>query len=81
MPFGFNPVIAATAAIKTAIVSQVSHVIDLMVTALVVRGAAFRRTILEFENRVYRNMFLTTNQTFAGRSASRRMYQGNQYSP
>jgi hypothetical protein len=26
-------------------------------------------------------MFLTTNQTFAGRSASRRMYHGNQYSP
>jgi hypothetical protein len=29
----------------------------------------------------YRNMFLTTNHTLAGRSASRRMYQGNQYSP
>ena len=27
------------------------------------------------------NMVLTTNQTFAGRSASRRMYQGNQNSP
>jgi hypothetical protein len=27
------------------------------------------------------NMFLTTNQTLAGRSASRRMYHGNQYSP
>src|SRR5207248_7122508 len=31
---------------------------------------------------VYRaNRFLTTNQTLAGRSARRRMYQGNQYSP
>jgi hypothetical protein len=29
----------------------------------------------------FENMFLTTNQTLAGRSASRRMYQGNQYSP
>ena len=27
------------------------------------------------------NMFFTTNHTFAGRSASRRMYHGNQYSP
>ena len=26
-------------------------------------------------------MFLTTNQIFAGRSARRRMYHGNQYSP
>ena len=26
-------------------------------------------------------MFLSTNPTFAGRSARRRMYQGNQYSP
>ena len=29
----------------------------------------------------YLNMFLTTNHTFAGRSARRRMYHGNQYSP
>ena len=29
----------------------------------------------------YRNRFLTTNQTLAGRSARRRMYQANQYSP
>jgi uncharacterized membrane protein len=27
------------------------------------------------------NMFRTTNQTFAGRSASRRTYQGNQFAP
>lgn len=27
------------------------------------------------------NTFLTTNQTFAGRSARRRMYQGNQCVP
>jgi len=27
------------------------------------------------------NKFFTTNQTFAGRSASRRMYHANQYSP
>ena len=31
--------------------------------------------------RSYLNMFFATNQTFAGRSASRRMYHGNQYSP
>jgi hypothetical protein len=29
----------------------------------------------------YRNKFLTTNTTFAGLSASRRIYHGNQYSP
>ena len=29
----------------------------------------------------YLKMFLTTNQIFAGRSARRRMYHGNQYSP
>jgi hypothetical protein len=28
-----------------------------------------------------RKMLLTTNQTFAGRSARRRMYHGNQFAP
>ena len=47
------------------------------------KASAVRRSVrAEAEGPAYAlNMFLITNVTFAGRSASRRMYHGNQYSP
>ena len=42
VPFGFNPVIAATAAIKTAIVSHVSHVMDRILAVLAAGGPSGR---------------------------------------
>ena len=53
-------------------------------TELFDRDLALLRVLRAFSvsaRSAYLNMFFATNHTFAGRSASRRMYHGNQYSP